>query len=192
MYRYFILILFTISVLYTGEDSEIKSSYYASFQYEKTEQYRKAIEVLDPLLKKYPKGYTLHLRVAWLNYLDYNFQDALAYYERATLLSPYSLDARLGLTRVYLDTYAYQKAQTIAFEILKIDYYNYYANLYAIKALTAQKKYSIAIQITHKMLALYPTDISFLELLAKLYEQTDHTSYPMILEDLAILDPENA
>ena len=65
----------------------------------------------------------------------------------------------------------------VSYELLKIDYYNYYANLYVTQALTAQGKYEVATEIIHKMLALYPTDISYLEALAVVYKILNQNIY---------------
>jgi len=79
----------------------------------------------------------------------------------------------------------------VSYELLKIDYYNYYANLYVSKALIAQKKYKIATKIIQKMLSLYPTDISYLEQLAIVYKRTDSKYLQELYEDILILDPNN-
>ena len=191
MYRFLIILLFSISLLLSSEFQDVKSSYFKSYNYEQMGRYSEAIKVLTPLINKYPKGYTLNLRFGWLFYLNKNYNNSIKYYKKASLIAPYSLDPRLGLIRVYLDTYSFEKAQTVAYKLLKIDYYDYYANIYVIQALTAQKKYDIATQITNKMLALYPTDIAFLELLAVIYKATNNKYLYQLYEDILILDPNN-
>ncbi len=191
MYKYIIIFLFNISLLSSSDFNDIKLQYFKSYDYEQMGKYSEAIKVLTPLYNKYPNGYTLNLRFGWLFYLNKNYNDSIKYYQHATILSPYSLDPRLGLIRVYLDTSSFQKAQTVAYELLKIDYYNYYANIYAIQSLIAQKKYDIATTITNKMLALYPTDIAFLELLAVIYKATNSQYLNTLYEDILILDPNN-
>jgi len=60
-----------------------------------------------------------------------------------------------------------------------------------IQSLNAQKKYNISLKIINKMLALYPTDISYLELLAVVYKATDSKYLQKLYEDILILDPNN-
>jgi tetratricopeptide (TPR) repeat protein len=146
VFRNIVLLLFIVNFLYGYDDTNIKNDYLQSYNYEKMGKYKEAIKVLTPLYNKYPKGYTLNLRFGWLFYLNKNYNDAIKYYKKALLVSPYSLDLRLGLTRIYLDTQSFEKALEKAYEILKIDYYNYYANIYAIQALIAQKN----IKLLHK------------------------------------------
>jgi tetratricopeptide (TPR) repeat protein len=186
----FILLLVSIAVS-SEEFQDIKTQYFKSYDYEQMGKYGEAIKVLAPLYNKYPKGYTLNLRFGWLFYLDKKYNDSIKYYTEASLINPYALDPRLGLIRVYLDTYSYSKAESVSYELLKIDYYNYYANLYITKALIAQKKYEIALKIINKMLALYPTDISYLEQLAIAYKATNSKYLEKLYEDILILDPNN-
>lgn len=162
-----------------------------SYNYEKMGQYTEAIKVLAPIYKQYPNGYTLNLRYGWLFYLNHNYADAQKYYQKASTLKPYAIDPRLGLANVYLATQSYKKVQTIAAEILKTDYYNYYGNLYFIKALIAQKKYKTAQQVTMKMLALYPTEVLFLEQLALIYKATASPYFDHLCKDILTLDPNN-
>ena len=190
--KVFISLVFLFSFVFASENFEnIKKPYFKSYDYEQMGRYTEAIKVLSPLYKKYPKGYTLNLRFGWLFYLDKKYNNALEYYKKASLINTYSIDPKLGMIRIYLDTYDFKKAETISYELLKLDYYNYYANLYVIKALIAQKKYDIALSINSKMLALYPTDISFLEELAVIYKNTDSKYLKKLYEDILILDPNN-
>ena len=191
MHKLLLTLLLTLSLLQSSDFQDIKLAYFKSYDYEQMGRYGEAIKVLTPLINKYPKGYTLNLRFGWLFYLNKNYNDSIQFYKKASLLSPYALDPRLGLTRDYLDTYAFKKAEVVAYEILKIDYYNYYANVYAIQSLIAQKKYDVATKITNKMLALYPTDVSFLELLAVIYKNTNNKLLNKLYGDILILDPNN-
>ncbi len=192
MMKILFLFLLSISSLFgSSEFEKIKTQYFKSYDYEQMQKYSEAIKVLTPLYNKYPKGYTLNLRFGWLFYLDKKYKDASKYYKQASLVNPYALDPRIGLIRVYLDTYSFEDAEQVAYELLKIDFYNYYANLYIIQALTAQKKYDISVEIVRKMLALYPTDISYLEQLAIIYKLTNNKYLQTVYEDILVLDPNN-
>jgi len=146
-----LFLLLNISLLFSSAEFEdIKSQYFKSYDYEQMQKYGEAIKVLSPLYKKYPKGYTLNLRFGWLFYLDKKYNDSIKYYKNASLINPYALDPRLGLIRVYLDTGSFKKAELVSYELLKIDYYNYYANLYVIKALIAQKNMILQLKLSIK------------------------------------------
>jgi predicted Zn-dependent protease len=92
---------------------------------------------------------------------------------------------------VHLELKDYKKAEMLTYELLKIDYYNYYGNIYMIQALIAQKKYKIAKSMTQKMLNLYPTDIAYLELLSIVYKKTGSKYLHDLYENILILDPNN-
>lgn len=189
--KVFIFLILLFLSVWGNEFEEIKQQYFKSYDYEQMQKYDEAIKVLIPLYKKYPNGYTLNLRIGWLSYVSKKYKDAQSYYEKASLASPYALDPKLGLIRIFLDTQSYQKAEISASELLKIDYYNYYANLYIIKALNAQKKYEEALGVVQKMLSLYPTNISYLEQLAVVYKQMQSPYLQQVYEDILVLDPNN-
>ena len=187
----FVLILLLASLFANSEFESIKKQYFKSYDYEQMGKYDEAIKVLSPLYQKYSNGYTLNLRFGWLFYLDKKYKDAIKYYQKASLLNTYALNPKLGLIRIYLDTQHYVKAEKVAQELLKIDYYNYYANLYMTNALLSQKKYKAALKNIQKMLAIYPTNVSFLEQLALVYKATNSKYLQKVYEDILILDPNN-
>ncbi len=185
------VLVFVYSLVYGSEFEEIKLQYFKSYDYEYMHKYDEAIKVLTPLYQKYPKGYTLNLRFGWLFFLDKKYENALQYYKKASLISPYAIDPKLGLIRIYLALYDYEKARVSGFGIMKSDYYNYYANLYVIKALLGEKRYDTAREIIFKMLSIYPTDVLFLEQLATLYMATKSPYLESTFQDILILDPNN-
>ena len=60
-----------------------------------------------------------------------------------------------------------------------------------IKALIAEKKFNAALQMVHKMLAVYPASVPFLEQLARIYKATGNSYLQKVYEDILILDPNN-
>ena len=169
-----VLILSFLALGLFAKSVSIKDIYLQSYNYEKMGKYDEAIKVLTPIYKKYPKGYTLNLRLGYLFLLSKHYPNAIKYYKKASILAPSSLEPRLALTRINLLLEQYNDAQTLAFNLLKIDYYNFYGNLYASGALIAQKKYNTAKLIVNKMLALYPTSIVYLQQLARIYKATNN------------------
>ena len=192
MSKFFLVFtLFFVSLSALEQSENIASSYLKSYNYEQAGNYKDAIKTLLPLYRNFPKGYTLNLRLGWLFYLNKKYNNAIEHYKKASLSNTSSMEAKLGLIRVYLASYGYEKAQNLSTELLKIDYYNYYANLYISQALIAQKKYKISIKITQKMLTLYPTDIVFLQELYIAYKKTNNRYTQEIYKSIMILDPNN-
>jgi tetratricopeptide (TPR) repeat protein len=191
MFKYFVFLVLHVG-LYAGDvEIEIKNAYGKSYTYEALGNYAEAIKVLAPLYAKYPKGYTLNLRMAWLFFLDKKYQNAEEYYKKAILTKPNAINAKQGLISVHLATFSFTDAEQLSYEVLKKDYYNYYANMYAIQALIGQKKYDEALAITQKMLSLYPSNIAYLELLAVIYKETNYEYLHELYENILILDPNN-
>lgn len=192
MLRNFILIISLISLVVAKKGAiDTKDIYLKSYNYEYMGKYEEAIKVLAPLIKQYPKGYTLNLRLGYLFLLDKKYNNASEYYKKASIIVPSSIEPRLALTRLKLILENYKDAQSLAYNILKIDYYNYYGNLYAINALIGQKKYDTALLIVNKMLSLYPTSIVFLEKLAVIYKATNNKYLDEVYKSIKILDPNN-
>jgi len=192
MKKLLILCVFIGRILFAQNDFEtIKQHYFKSYDYEQMGKYDEAIKVLAPLYTKYPKGYTLNLRFGWLFFLSKKYNDALQYYQKAQSIQPHALDPKLGTMRVYLAQGSSKKAEMLGYKILKTDYYNYYGNYYTILALINQKKYDVATKIIQKILALYPTDVLFLEQLARIYKATNNKYLRKLYEDILVLDPNN-
>ena len=172
--------------------SEIRSAYKRSYIYERSRDYTDAIKALMPIYENYPNGYTVNLRLGWLYYLSGRYADSEFHYRKALQAIPTSVEAILGLMLPLMAEDKWSQVESLAYRILKTDYYNYYGNLRLSVALRHQNKFSMAEAVDRKMLTLYPTDVNFLNELAlsllgegkKLYAKT-------IFENVLILDPEN-
>ncbi len=176
----------------TNENIDIKKAYLQSYNYEKMTDYKDAIKVLIPVYKKYPDGYTINLRLAWLFYLNKNYKNAITHYQKAAMILPYSVEPKLGLMRVYNTIGQFDKSLEVGASLLKLDYYNYYGNYYEIAALMGKQNYKTAMEVTQKMLTLYPTSVLFLNLLAENYWYTGKKDLAKrIFSDVLLLDPNN-
>lgn len=189
--KYLLLLLLSLSLTQAIDSIEIKDRYNKSYNYEKMAQYSEAIKVVVPIYDKYPKGYMINLRLGWLFYLNNKTKDATKYYKQASVITPSSIAPKLGLIKIYLNQANFTEAELLAYNILKLDYYNYYGNYYAIISLIGEKKYDIAIEMTQKMLALYPVDIIFLEQLFIAYKATNHSYIKTLYNNILIIDPNN-
>lgn len=187
----FTLFILSISTLCAIDNTEIKERYTKSYNYEKMEQYAEAIKVLVPIYEEYQNTYMINIRLGWLCYLDNKAHNAINYYKQSSLINPLAIAPKLGLIRIYLNRYEFNEAELLSYNILKKDYYNYYGNYYAIQALIGEKKYDIAIELTKKMLVLYPIDTLFLEQLFIAYKATKNTYLKSLKEDILIIDPNN-
>ena len=185
------VIISLILVIFAYAQDNIKLAYYKSYNYEKMLDYKDAIKTLIPIYKKYPNDYTLNLRLGYLFFLNKNYNNSISHYTKASNILPYSIEPKLGLIRDYLKMGKSDNALTIANSIIKIDYYNYYGNLYLLKALKLKNNYIQAKEVANKILTLYPTDVLFLLELAKITYIDNPKDAKIIFKNILILDPNN-
>ncbi|MEN8216481.1 MAG: tetratricopeptide repeat protein [Pseudomonadota bacterium] len=185
------LLLLGTSVL-AADDSWIQQSYHKSFHYEQTENYKTAIKSLLPVVRAYPKGYTVNLRLGWLYYLMGRYANSIAHYEVAIKTAPNAIEAKVGKLLPLLAQERYSKAEQTTYQILNTDFYNYLGNLRLSIALRKQNKTDLALEVVNKMLFLYPTDVNFMVELGQLYDQKgEKEKAAAVFQDVIVLAPEN-
>ncbi|CAK0769894.1 Tetratricopeptide repeat protein [uncultured Gammaproteobacteria bacterium] len=171
---------------------EVQSAYYRSYGYERTQAYDDAIKALIPVADAYPHGYTVNLRLGWLYYLRAGHANAITHYRRALDAIPASLEARLGLLNPLLAFGRNDEAFVIVQQMLAVDRFNYYGNLRLAGLLHLQGKLDQAERVSRDMLALFPSDVSFLVELGSIKgDQGDAAAAALIFGDVLVLDPEN-
>jgi len=187
-----ILLLVLSSTSFSLTYKEIKDAYQKSYLYEKVGDYKDAIRALMSIYEAYPNGYTVNLRLGWLYYLWGKYENSIYHYKKAVKAIPTSVEAKLGLSLPLMAQQKWNEAENILYQVLKIDYYNYYGNLRLCLVLEGEKKYPLVESIALKMLAIYPTSVPFLVYLAKSYYHLGKLKEAKkIFKDILILDPEN-
>jgi len=87
--------------------------------------------------------------------------------ETALKAYPYSIEVMNTINLVYVAQADWDKVEVQSTKVMKIDHYNYYANYWYSVALMRQKKYDQAIKTADKMLAVFPSNVVFLNILAE-------------------------
>lgn len=171
---------------------DVKAAYIDSYKYEKTGNYNDAFRALYKVYSESTGDYTVNLRYGWLSYLMNKYADAESYYKAAENAIPTSLEPKLGLALIHLTREDWKKAEQKCNEVIKVDYYNYYGNLRLAYALQGQKKFENAEAIIRKMLAVVPTDVTYISSLAVnlIYQGKYEEGYGLFWS-VQILDPEN-
>ncbi len=192
-FKKFLLAFFLFPLLSFGLSyKEILQDYQKSYFYEKIGDYKDAIRVLMPIFKAYPYGYTVNLRLGWLYYLWGKYENSIFHYRRAVSIAPYSAEAKLGLSLPLMAQNRWKDVEMLMYQIISVDYYNYYANLRLAKALKNEKKYWQSIAICQKMLRLYPDALPFLVLEGENYYKLGYLKTALdIFKNTLVLDPEN-
>lgn len=189
----FIVVVVCQSIVAEELDQEtIDKTYYASYVSEKIQDYPAAINAMEPVLKAYPKGYTVNFRLGWLSYLSGRYADALKYYASALSVYPASIEVMQCMSLVYKARQEWPKVESQNYTILKVDYFNQTSNFWYAYALKIQKKYDLADKVCRKMLTVFPTSVTFLnELGENLYYKKDYTQSLSMFLSVRTLDPSN-
>jgi tetratricopeptide (TPR) repeat protein len=174
------------------QQPDIAGSYSRSYEFERQERYQDAIRALAPVYQAYPNAYTINLRMGWLFYLNGNYSNALSHYDVAIAAAPAALEPRLGRLLPLLAQARWADAETLAYQVVSMDHYNYYGNLRLIIALRMQKKLDAAYQVALKMVRAYPTDVLHLVELALVEDARGEAAEARrLFGEILILDPQN-
>lgn len=190
----FILFQLSDGVSFARELSsvQISQAYYKSYNYEKSGNYVDAIKALQIVYHEYSKTYGVNNRLGYLYRLRHLYKNAESHYKQAITALPDSLTPKLGLMYVYLQAQNYSAASKLGYQILSIDYYNYYGNLRLAFVLRKMEKTDLAEKILVKMLIRYPGDTLYLTELGLLnFQQKDMIKTRAIMNEVLTLDPEN-
>jgi len=175
-----------------AQEVDIAGAYRRSFEYERSQAYQDAIRALAPVYEAYPNGYTVNLRMGWLFYLNGNYNNAVAHYEVAESAAPFALEPKLGRLLPLLAQGRWAEAETLGYQVVSLDHYNYYGNLRLAVALRMQQKLEPAYQVSLKMVTAYPTDLLHLVEFAQITDaRGDHAEAERLFGEILILDPEN-
>ena len=143
---------------------KIIEAFKKSYEAEKVGNYSLAIKYLQEVYDE--NSYAMNLRLGWLSYMLGQFQQSIAYYNKAISLMPYSIEAKFGL--IY-PLYALGRIDEVIQqykEILNIDPNNYRA-LYNLGSIYFnQGKYLEAYDLFKKLVNLYPFDYDAVIMLA--------------------------
>jgi tetratricopeptide (TPR) repeat protein len=171
---------------------QISKAYYNSYGYEKSGNYLDAIKAVQLVYERYPNTYTVNSRLGSLYRLDGKFRNSIEHYKKALKVLPSSISAKLGLQYTYVLSEDYAKTVEVGYQIISVDYYNYYANYRIAYSLAQTGKYDLAEKTLNKMLAIYPADVLFLTELGLLQLQLKQLEKSKAtLLNVLILDPEN-
>ena len=156
--------IFCLATFFVLGQTIEQKAFAQSYIYEKEEQYVKAIQAIEAVLDD--KSYAHNLRLAWLHYLQSNFQKSKTYYQTATRIMPLSIEARLGIVYPLSAMDTWGEVVEIYKEILKIDPQNTVVNYRLGSIFYAQEQYDKAFDYLEKVVNLYPFDYDGLILFA--------------------------
>ncbi len=193
--QFIALLALIISInLFAGvlSQEQISQYYNKSYDYEKSGNYIDAIKAIQLIYARYPNTYTVNDRLGNLYRQDGKYRNSIEHYKKALKILPASITAKLGLQYTYLLSKNYDMVMNLGYQIINIDFYNYYANYRVAYSLAQDGRFDLSEKIIDKMLAIYPTDVLFLSELGLLQlKQKEFVIAEATLSNVLILDPEN-
>lgn len=185
-----VLLVMLLSVSAQNKIS-LPKAFAESYAYENKYEYIKAIESLKKVYNA--DSYEMNLRLGWLYYQAKNYKESVNYYNKAIIILPLSIEAKLGYA---FPAYAMGNKEMVIRrykEILTIDPNNYYGN-YRLGSLYFERQdYQEANKHFDKLINLYPFDYDILIMSAWTYFRLNKLREAKVLFNKALLNrPDDA
>ena len=191
--RRIFLIILTLALFFNAGNSQDfvkkKDAFQKSYIEEASGNYPAAINALKPIYDE--KSYEINLRLGWLNYLSDNLIESRVCYNKAVVLMPYSVEAKMGL--VYPLAALGNMNEVIAQyeEILKI-VPNYSVVLHRLGLIYYGKgNFDTALKYFDKVVNLWPFDYDGLTMLGWTYLKLNNAREAKVLFQKALLNTPN-
>ncbi len=182
-----ILIVFLlIGTEVTAQNNNLTKAFSESYILETKGDYSRSAETIKKVYSA--DSYEMNLRLGWLYYLGKNYKESVNYYNKAIVLLPLSIEAKLGFA---YPAYALGNIEGVIKnykEILKIDPVNYYGN-YRLGSLYYERKdYQNAHNHFDKIINLYPFDYDAIIMSAWTYYRLGNYREAKVLFNKALLN----
>jgi tetratricopeptide (TPR) repeat protein len=149
-------IIFFSGIAFSQNQALLEEAFKNSYTYETNAEYSKSIEVIKKVYDE--SSYEINLRLGWLNYQAGLFTESIAFYNKAILLMPMSVEARLGFVMPAAALGNWTQVIGRYNEILKIDPNNYTVNYRMGSIYYGKQDYQTAYKYFEKIANLYPFD----------------------------------
>lgn len=157
------IIIFS-GIAFSQNQALLEEAFKNSYTHETNAEYSKAIEVIKKVYDE--SSYEINLRLGWLNYQAGLFTESIAFYYKAILLMPMSVEARLGFVMPAAALGNWTQVIGRYNEILKIDPNNYTVNYRMGSIYYGKQDYQTAYKHFEKIANLYPFDYDGLHMFA--------------------------
>ncbi len=186
-----LMMFFLIHGIHAQGSDKIYEAFIESYGLEASGNYSDAIE---KILEVYSgDSYDINIRLGWLYYNLGNYPVSEKYYQKATEILPYSIEAKLGYVLPLAGLGYWNKVIGIYNDILKIDPQNTLVN-YRLGAIYYERKdYEKAYDYIENVINLFPNDFDSILLFAWTHYQMERLKEAKVLFKKALLiKPNNA
>jgi tetratricopeptide (TPR) repeat protein len=170
---------------YSQNGTQLIEAFSKSYQMEAQSNFDAAIKALQTYYSE--KSYELNLRLGWLQYLKGDFFQSEKYYQKATQLMPYSVEAKLGYALPVKAMGNWTKAISTYEDVLKIDPKNTLAHYHLGAIYYELKNYEKAYKHTEVVVNLYPFDHDSVVLFAWIHLQIGQSGKAKVLFQKALM-----
>lgn len=158
---------FLLNVSINAQDFNSKlAAFSSSYEKEYTQNYDDAIKALENIYSK--DDYEINLRLGWLYYSKGDHNKSVAFYKKAVVLKPSSVEAKLALVNPLSYLGNWDEIVTTYEELLKTDAKNYTVNYRLSLIWYNRKKYTQALSYAKAIQPVYPFDYETNLLLGKI------------------------
>jgi tetratricopeptide (TPR) repeat protein len=186
-----IIILGFGSLAYGQTNTKVYESFIESYGLEATGNYSNAIEKIIEIYSA--DSYDMNIRLGWLYYNLGNYPESQKYYQIATQILPYSIEAKLGYVLSVSGLGYWDKVIEVYNDIILIDPQNTLVNYRMGSIYYERKQYEKAYNFLENVINLYPNDFDAILLFAWTHYQMGKLKDAKVLFNKALLiKPNNA
>lgn len=186
-----VILLLSTQWVKAQENNRVYQAFIESYGLEATGNFSNAIEKIAEVYVS--DSYDMNIRLGWLYYNLGNYPKSEGYYQRATEILPYSIEAKLGYVLPLAGLGFWDKVIEVYHDILKIDPQNTLVN-YRLGAIYYERKdYNKAYDYLENVINLFPNDFDSVVLFAWTHFQMGKFKESKVLFQKALLiKPNNA
>jgi tetratricopeptide (TPR) repeat protein len=151
-----LLAIFMFVVVNLFAQDAIYKAFKQSYTYEKSGDFKKAVEELKKVYDE--SSYEINLRLGWLNYQAGMFTESVAHYQKSVNLMPYSEEAKFGLILPKAAIGKWDEVISLYHKILSNSPNNTVACYRLGLIYYGKKEYDQAYKYFEKVINLYPFD----------------------------------
>ncbi len=184
------ILLLLMPILLWGQETNLQKAFQESYALEYKKEYTEAAK---RLLAVYSSGsYELNLRLGWLQYLQGEYDQAIAYYQKAVELMPYSVEARLGWVLPLAELGNWNQVVNIYESTLAFDPGNAKINYRLGSIYYSRGNYDKALRYTEQAVNMYPFDFDAVILLAWInLKREDYRKAKVLFNKSLLINPQN-
>ena len=184
MKKSFIIIAILCVQLGIAQQAE-QEAFKQSYALEEKAEYTKAIATIQAVYSE--DSYETNLRLGWLCYEAGQFTQSMTYYQKATTLKPYSVEAKLGYVLPASALGNWDQVISTYKKILDFDAQNTIVNFRLGMIYYSRKDYATAQKYFERVMNLHPFDYDSVVMNAWSYLQLGKTREAKILFNKSLL-----